>query len=59
VREEFRERGVGSSVTAEVARLAFRVGVELVAIVPGSGDAGRLYERLGFMRELTVVRLVG
>jgi ribosomal protein S18 acetylase RimI-like enzyme len=59
VREEFRERGVGSSLTAEVARLAFRAGAELVAIVPGGADAGRLYERLGFTRELTLVRMAG
>ena len=48
VREEFRERGIGAAVTAELARLALRSGVEVVFLTPGSPETARIYERAGF-----------
>lgn len=48
VLEEFRGRGIGTAITAELARLTFASGVELVFLSPGSGKSSRVYERAGF-----------
>jgi GNAT superfamily N-acetyltransferase len=45
---EFRERGIGAAVTAELARLAFASGVEVAFLTPGSIATARVYERAGF-----------
>ncbi len=48
VRDEFRERGIGGAITAELARLAFETGVETAFLTPGNEETARVYERAGF-----------
>jgi ribosomal protein S18 acetylase RimI-like enzyme len=50
VRVAHRRRGIAGAVTACVAREAFKRGVELVWLTPGSDDAERIYARAGFIR---------
>jgi ribosomal protein S18 acetylase RimI-like enzyme len=57
VREEFRKRGIGTAVTAELARLAFENGAELAFLLPGSDDSSRIYERAGFERTDELVHM--
>jgi ribosomal protein S18 acetylase RimI-like enzyme len=45
-----RRRGLGSAVTAALARHALDTGVDVVFLSAGSEDTARLYARLGFRR---------
>ena len=57
VREEFRGRGIGTTVTAELARLAFESGVDLAFLTPGAESTARIYERAGFERTDVMLHL--
>ncbi len=58
VREEFRKRGIGGAITAELARLAFAGSVDLAFLTPGNEDTARIYERAGFERTDEMLHLV-
>lgn len=58
VREEFRERGIGAAVTAELARLALASGVEVVFLTPGSPATAKIYERAGFAATDEMLHLI-
>lgn len=47
---DFRGRGIGAAITAELARLSFEGGVDTAFLTPGSEETARVYERAGFQR---------
>lgn len=50
VLEEYRERGIGAAITAELARLAFGNDVHTAFLTPGDEATARIYQRAGFVR---------
>lgn len=59
VLEDERGRGIAAALTAELARQAFRRGVEIALLTPGDAGARRVYERAGFRSELRMLHLRG
>jgi ribosomal protein S18 acetylase RimI-like enzyme len=46
---EYRRRGIGSALTSHLVAEGFAAGAKFAHLNPDTGDAGRLYERLGFV----------
>jgi ribosomal protein S18 acetylase RimI-like enzyme len=47
---EFRRRGIGAAVTAEITRHAFERGVTTAFLTAADDDASRVYQRSGYRR---------
>lgn len=45
---EQRNKGIGTAITAEAARIAFERGVKVLCLTAEDEQAGRIYERVGF-----------
>ena len=45
---EFRRRGIGAALIAHATLAAFDLGVEVAFLTAADGNAGRVYERVGF-----------
>jgi ribosomal protein S18 acetylase RimI-like enzyme len=53
---EYRRQGIAAAVTAHAAEAAFASGVDLVFLTTASEDAARIYERIGFQRQGSLVQ---
>jgi GNAT superfamily N-acetyltransferase len=51
----FRRRGIATAVVAMAAQIAFRQGVEAIYLTAADEQAGRVYERVGFHRFVTML----
>jgi len=56
--EPFRRRGIATALTALAVRRALEQGVELVCLTAADERAGRVYERVGFVRHATMLAYV-
>ncbi len=53
---EYRRRGIAAALTAHAAEAAFASGVDLVFLTTASEEAARVYERIGFQRQASLVQ---
>ncbi|MEN9933906.1 MAG: hypothetical protein RLZZ387_485 [Chloroflexota bacterium] len=56
--EPLRRRGVATALTAEMARVAFGLGVEVAFLTAADEGASRVYERVGFRRVATMLAYI-
>lgn len=54
-REQFRRRGVAAALTARAVQSAFAEGVTLACLTAADERAGRVYERIGFRPQATML----
>lgn len=54
-REQFRRRGVAAALTARAVQAAFAEGVTLACLTAADERAGRVYERIGFQPQATML----
>jgi predicted GNAT family acetyltransferase len=57
--QPYRRRGIASKLTAQAVQGALEQGTEFVALVAADERAGRVYERVGFMRCATMLAYIG
>jgi GNAT superfamily N-acetyltransferase len=53
--DSFRRRGIATALTALAVRRALKQGVEVVCLSAADERAGRVYERVGFVRHATIL----
>jgi predicted GNAT family acetyltransferase len=53
--EPFRRRGIATALTALAVRRALEQGVEIACLTAADERAGRVYERVGFVRRATML----
>ena len=53
--QPFRRRGVATALTAYAAQFAFGQGIDVVCLTAEDSRAGRVYERVGFKPEATML----
>ncbi len=53
--EPFRRRGIATALTALAVRRALEQGVEIACLTAADERAGRVYERVGFVRHATML----
>jgi ribosomal protein S18 acetylase RimI-like enzyme len=46
--EAYRGKGIGAALTAYMTRTAFESGVEIAFLIAATGDAQRVYQRIGY-----------
>jgi predicted GNAT family acetyltransferase len=54
----FRRRGIATALTALAVQTAFEQGVEAVYLTAADERAGRVYERVGFRRFVTMLAYI-
>jgi ribosomal protein S18 acetylase RimI-like enzyme len=54
-RQQFRRRGIAGALTARVVQSAFAEGVTLACLTAADEQAGRVYERIGFRPQATML----
>ncbi|MBN1579103.1 MAG: GNAT family N-acetyltransferase [Anaerolineae bacterium] len=53
--QPFRRRGIATALTAHAVQIAFQQGAQIVCLTAEDARAGRVYERVGFTPEATML----
>jgi len=56
--EPYRGRGIATALTARAVQTALAQGAEVVCLVAADERAGRVYERVGFIRRATMLAYI-
>ena len=57
--EPYRRQGIATRLTAQAVQRALEQGAEVVCLTAADERAGRVYERVGFVRYATVLAYIG